>query len=96
MAEAEQAIEKDQEASKHLEETVNTLRQSEVIKKEIKRQAMMSGAGAAANSAQLAQLVAGSAGGIGKLGAEALAKVFGEDLGKEVNSFTGLYHNQLP
>ena len=87
MKEAEEAIQRDQELSQHLEETVTSLQKNEFVKRQIAQQAVVSGAGAAANSAQIANLVTGTvAGGLGKVGAEAAAKIFGEDIGKEVNT----------
>ena len=65
-----------------------SLRENESARS-IARAALVSGAGAAYDSATIAGLVAHggvAAGGgtLGALGAEAVTKIFGEDVGKEV------------
>ena len=54
--------------------------------KEVARDLLKGGAGAATDSIYIAGLVGGGgASTFGKIGGEAVAKIFGEDVGKEVH-----------
>lgn len=91
MKEVAAALEADGTATEHLEETLEHLRENPLAR-QVARDVALSGTGATANSLSIVGLVsAGSAAGagaagFGKLGGEALAKIFGEDVGKEVGS----------
>ena len=64
---------------------VTKLRENRVVK-EVARDLLKGGAGAATDSIYIAGLVGGGgASTFGKIGGEAVAKIFGEDVGKEVH-----------
>jgi hypothetical protein len=56
------------------------------VVREVARDLLKGGAGAATDSIYIAGLVGGggAASSFGKIGGEAVAKIFGEDVGKEV------------
>ena len=83
MKAAEAALSEDEAASKHLEEKVIKIRENKYVKG-IAKDLVKSGAGAASDSMFIASLVSNSGVGLGKIGGEVVAKVFGEDIGKEV------------
>jgi len=86
MKEAEEAIAKDKETTEDLEHMVFELRES-ALAREVAKEAILSGGGAVSDSLTIFGLVTagGGAGAIGKIGVEALAKIFGEDVGKELS-----------
>ena len=87
MKEVEAALLEDQESTTHLQESVVKLQESQLARK-IAKDVAISGAGAATDSLYIAGLVSGGSGGagvLGKVGTEAMAKIFGEDVGKEAS-----------
>ncbi len=78
-----------QEATELLEERLHHLQESGAFARQVAKHALLSGGGAVSDSIQILSLVSGGsgglAGGLGKVGAEAAAKIFGEDVGKEIS-----------
>jgi len=85
MKAAEAALSADESATQHLEEKVTKLRENRVVK-EVARDLLKGGACATTDSIYIAGLVSsGGASTFGKIGGEAVAKIFGEDVGKEIS-----------
>eukprot|EP00095_Tigriopus_kingsejongensis_P005247 maker-scaffold353_size198981-snap-gene-0.30 protein:Tk05247 transcript:maker-scaffold353_size198981-snap-gene-0.30-mRNA-1 annotation:"glutamate receptor delta-2-like" len=83
MKEAGAAIEADKEATEHLETSIVTLQKNKYAK-QIAQDVAKTGANGAYSSYQIMALV-GVGGGLGRISGEAAAKIFGEDVGKEIS-----------
>ncbi len=90
MAEAQEAIKKDREATELLEERLEHLQQSSVARK-VAANAVISGGSAVKDSLSIFNMVTtgavsgGGAEGLGKITVEAVSKIFGDEFGQEVS-----------